>query len=307
VIDSNSDWLALFAPHLAIAVAVLEEEHMTRAAGRVGVPQPTVSAVMQRIGQAIGTPLVQSSGRGVVSTAAGRAFLPAAQEALMSLRVARQEVWDVVDPDHGRVALGFVHSRGLRDVPMLLDAFLAAYPDITFTLKQGSVDNLIDLVRSNALDVVIVAPLPDDERFETVVLADDRLYLVVPCDHRFASRRSIALHQAAGETFVALTPGHGLRQILDTLCATAGFTPSLGFEGEDVATLRGLVRAGLGIAVLPAADHPDHGIVEVAVSKPQAHRLLGAVWVKNARVPPAARRFITFLTTSGAQVLRETP
>jgi LysR family transcriptional activator of glutamate synthase operon len=50
VIDSDSDWFALMAPQLAIVVAVLEEEHVTRAAERLGVPQPTVSATMRRLG-----------------------------------------------------------------------------------------------------------------------------------------------------------------------------------------------------------------------------------------------------------------
>ena len=109
---------------------------MRRAAERLGVPQPTVSAVMHRLADAIGAPLVAPCGRGIASTAAGRAFLPAAQQALVNLSAAGQDLQEVIDPDRGRIALGFGHSRGPRDVPRLLDAFLAAYPDISFTLKQ---------------------------------------------------------------------------------------------------------------------------------------------------------------------------
>jgi LysR family transcriptional activator of glutamate synthase operon len=294
------------APQLAIAVAVLEEQHVTRAAERLGVPQPTVSAAMHRIADAIGTPLVQSSGRSIAATAAGRAFLPAAQDALMCLRAARHELQDVIDPDRGRVALGFLHSRGVHDVPVLLDAFLAAYPDVSFTLKQGPAGTLLDDMRAGALDVVIVAPLPSpDDQLDTVQLDDETLYLAVPADHRFATRSSIELRRAAAETFLALTPGHGLRQVFDQMCALAGFMPSLAFEGEDIATLRGLVRAGLGIAVLPKAAHHEGTVVEITISKPAAHRPVGAVWHRDRRLPPAARRFITFLTASGAKVLQE--
>jgi LysR family transcriptional regulator, transcription activator of glutamate synthase operon len=149
--------LRLITPELAIAVAVLQEQHVRRAAERLGVPQPTVSAVMHRLADAIGTPLVQQSGRGIAATAAGRAFLPAAQEALIHLRAARHDLQDVIDPDRGRVALGFVHSRGPRDVPRLLDAFLAAYPDISFTLKQGSAPAVLNEMPAGALDVAILA------------------------------------------------------------------------------------------------------------------------------------------------------
>ena len=278
---------------------------MRRAAERLGVPQPTVSVVMRRLADAIGTPLVQPRGRGISATEAGRAFLPAAQAALIQLRAARQDLQEVIDPDRGRVALGFAHSCGPRDVPQLLDAFLAAYPDISFTLKQGAAPTVLDQMRQGALDVVVVAPMPStDDRLESVVLAEERLCLVVASDHRFANRASIDLRQAAAETFVALTPVNGLRQVFDRLCERAGFTPQLAFEGEEHETLRGLVRAGLGIAVLPRAMHKDPTLVEITLRDPEARRHVGAVWEKDRRLPPAARRFISFLTTSGAKVLR---
>jgi DNA-binding transcriptional LysR family regulator len=305
VFDQDSEWFRLISPELAIAVAVLEEQHVRRAAERLGVPQPTVSVVMHRLADAIGTPLVQPRGRGITATEAGRAFLPAAQQALIQLSAARQDLQEVIDPDRGRVALGFVHSSGPRDVPRLLDAFLAAYPDISFTLKQGGAPAVLDQMRRGVLDVVIVAPMsPTDDRLESVVLAEERLCLVVARDHRFAKRASVELRQAATETFVGLTPEHGLRQVFDDLCARAGFAPQLAFEGEEHETLRGLVRTGLGVAVLPRATYKDPALAEITLRDPEARRLVGAVWHKDRRLPPATRRFISFLTTSGAKVLR---
>jgi LysR family transcriptional regulator, transcription activator of glutamate synthase operon len=305
MIDQNTEWLRLISPELAIAVAVLEEQHVRRAAERLGVPQPTVSVVMRRLGVAIGAPLVQRHGRGIVATAAGRAFLPAAQEALIQLRTAREDLQQIIDPDQGRVALGFIHSSGPRHVPRLLDAFLAAYPDISFTLKQGGAPAVLDQLRRAALDVAIVAPMPAaDGRLESVVLAEERLCLIVAADHRFANRASVDLRQASDETFVGLTPEHGLRQVFDELCERAGFIPDLAFEGEEHETLRGLVRAGLGVAVLPRATYDDPSLVEINLHDAAARRHVGAVWQSGRRVAPAARRFITFLTTSGAKVLR---
>ena len=302
--DPDIEWLRAISPELAIAVAVLEEEHVRRAAERLGVPQPTVSAVMHRLANGIGAPLVQPRGRGIVATEAGRAFLPSAQQALVNLRAARQDLQEVIDPDRGRVALGFAHSRGIRDVPRLLDAFLAAYPDISFTLKQGAELTLLDQLRAGALDVVIVASMPPaDDRLESAVLAKERLFLIVASGHRFASRASVELRQAADETFVGLTREHGLRRLFDSLCERAGFAPKFAFEGEEHETLRGLVRAGLGIAVLPHATHHDPALAEIALGDPAAHRHVRAVWHQDRRLTPAAGRFTKFLTTSGAKVL----
>jgi DNA-binding transcriptional LysR family regulator len=303
--DRDIEWLRTISPELVIAVAVLEEQHVRRAAERLGVPQPTVSAVMHRLADAIGAPLVAPSGRGITATAAGRAFLPAAQQALINLSAAGQDLQEIIDPDRGHVALGFGHSRGPRDVPRLLDAFLAAHPDISFTLKQGGAPAMLDQLRAGVLDVAIVASMPAaDDRLETLVLAEERLCLTVASENRLANRVSIDLRQAATETFVGLTPRHSLRAIFDSLCERAGFVPHLAFEGEEHETLRGLVRARLGVAVLPRAPHHDPAVVEINLRDPEARRHVGAVWQKRRRLAPAAERFVAFLTTSGAKVLR---
>ena len=305
VIDSDSDWFDALAPQLRIAVAVLEEQHITRAARRLGVPQPTVTSVMRRLGKAIGAPLVERSGRGVVLTAAGQAFLPGARDALRNLVAARQDVSAIVDPEYGRVSLGFMQSRGVRDVPVLIDGFLAAYPDITFELREGSEDQVLNLVLSCEVDVAIVAPIRDDPRVEAVVMGDERLYLVVDARHRFAKRRHIELREAADENFVGLTRAFGLRQVSDALCHQAGFEPTLAFEGKEIATVRGLIRTGLGVGLLERSLHPEKGIVEIPIKSPVAHREVGAVWLRGRHLPPAAERFINYLKTSGARVLAE--
>jgi LysR family transcriptional regulator, transcription activator of glutamate synthase operon len=144
---------------------------------------------------------------------------------------------------------------------------------------------------------------PADDRLQSVVLAEERLCPAVASDHRLANRASVELRQAASETFVGLTVEHGLRQVFDSLCERAGFAPHLAFEGEEHETLRGLVRAGLGVAVLPRATHNDPTLAEITLRDPAARRHVGAVCHKGRRLAPAARRFITFLTTSGAKVL----
>src|ERR1700732_5088761 len=87
VFDPDIEWSRVISPELAIAVAVLEEQHVRRAAERLGVPQPTVSAVMHRLADAIGAPLVAQRGRGIAATDAGRAFPPPAHKRIGKLRV----------------------------------------------------------------------------------------------------------------------------------------------------------------------------------------------------------------------------
>ncbi|WP_232519691.1 LysR substrate-binding domain-containing protein [Actinosynnema pretiosum] len=122
------------------------------------------------------------------------------------------------------------------------------------------------------------------------VLRTQELVLVVHASHRLAARRrAVRVADLAGEAFVGLERGYGLRQITDELCAAAGFTPELAFEGQETETVRGLVSAGLGVAVLPAADHPTD-LVELPLL-PRAERRIALVWPTDHPLPPAVRVF----------------
>ena len=163
----------------------------------------------------------------------------------------------------------------------------------------------MDLLHSGEVHVAIVAPVPEDPQFDSVVIGDELLYLVVDNRHRLARRRQIDLHELADENFVALTEPHGLRKMVDSLCRQAGFEPNLAFEGQEITTLRGLIRTGLGVGLLPRAFDPVEGIVEIPIDNPEAHREIGAIWLRGRKLPPAAASFVTYLKTSGERVLAE--
>jgi DNA-binding transcriptional LysR family regulator len=98
----------------------------------------------------------------------------------------------------------------------------------------------------------------------------------------------------SSEPFLALSPEHTMRIIFDKVCADASFLPKIEFEGMDIATLRGLVAAGLGIALLPPAPARFAGIVEIKLSPSRPVRALGLGWVEDRYLPPCAVEFRNF-------------
>jgi DNA-binding transcriptional LysR family regulator len=134
-------------------------------------------------------------------------------------------------------------------------------------------------------------------------LDEQRLRLVVPADHRLASRRRVRLAEASGELFVSLEPGYGLRRITDALCAEAGFTPRVAFEGEEAETLRGLVAAGLGVALLPPPLVPRPGVVELTVTAPRAVREIGVAWLGGHPDTAPVAAFKKFLLGRRGQLI----
>ncbi|OKK21230.1 LysR family transcriptional regulator [Streptomyces sp. CB00455] len=295
----------LLAPRLAYFEAVARHEHVTRAAHELGVPQSTLSRAVVRLEQDLGVTLFARTGRTVALTTAGRTFLASAEQALDGIARAAESVRQDADPASGKVAFGFLHTLGSETVPGLIRAFRADHPRVRFSLVQNYGEAMLERLRAGELDLCLTSPLPVAPGLVARRLDEQRLRLVVPDDHRLASRKRIRLAEAAEETFVTLEPGYGLRRITDDLCAEAGFTPRVAFEGEEAETLRGLVAAGLGVALLPPPAVARPGVVELTVTAPRAVREIGVAWLDGHPDTPPVAEFKRFLLSRRGRLIPE--
>ncbi|AWI30621.1 LysR family transcriptional regulator [Streptomyces tirandamycinicus] len=299
----EEDMRLLLAPRLAYFAGVARHEHVTRAAQELGVPQSTLSRAMVRLEQDLGVALFTRKGRTVSLTAAGRDFLASVERALGEVERAAESVRADADPSGGKVAFGFLHTMGSETVPELIRAFRVDHPRVRFTLVQNYGEAMIERLRAGELDLCLTSPVPDAPDLVARRLDEQRLRLVVPDDHRLAGRKRIRLAEAADETFVTLEPGYGLRRITDALCAEAGFSPRVAFEGEEAETLRGLVAAGLGVALLPPPAVPRPGVVELTVTAPRAIREVGVAWLDGHPDTPPVAAFKKFLLSRRGNLL----
>ena len=299
----EEDIRAVLAPRLAHFAAVARHEHVTRAAQELGVPQSTLSRSMVRLEQDLGVALFARKGRTVSLTPAGRTFLGSAERALAEVEKAAESVRADADPATGKVAFGFLHTMGAETVPGLLHAFRAEHPRIRFSLVQNYGEAMLEGLRAGRLDLCLTSPVPDAPDLVARRLDEQKLRLVVPAEHRLAGRRRIRLAEAAEENFVTLEPGYGLRRITDALCREAGFAPRIAFEGEEAETLRGLVAAGLGVALLPPPTVPRPGVVELTVTAPRAVREIGVAWAADRPDTPPVAAFKKFLLSRRGNLL----
>jgi len=276
----------LLAPRLAQFAAVGRLEHVTNAAAELAMPQPTLSRSVARLEAELGVVLLAREGRAVRLTRLGRIFLEAVETALAGLERAADAVREEADPATGRVAFGFLHTMGSETVPELLRGFRAEHPRVRFQLVQDYASRMLERLRSGELDLCLVSPQPEDPALVSRRVGRQRLALCVPAGHRLAGRARVRLEEVASDPFIALEPGYGLRRITDDLCAEAGFTPRIAFEGEETETLRGLVAAEFGVALLPPASAARAGVVELRVAGSRAVREIALAW-EAGREPTA--------------------
>ncbi|GAA3119733.1 LysR family transcriptional regulator [Streptomyces rectiviolaceus] len=298
-------WSALLSPRLAYFAGVARTEHVTRAAQEMQVPQSTLSRALVRLEQDLGVDLFARHGRTVSLTPAGRTFLASVERALGEVERAAESVRADADPASGKVAFGFLHTMGSETVPGLIRAFRADHPRVRFSLVQNYGEAMIERLRAGELDLCLTSPVPDAPDLVARRLDEQRLRLVVPDDHRLASRKRVRLAEAADEAFVTLEPGYGLRRITDDLCQEAGFKPRIAFEGEEAETLRGLVAAGLGVALLPPPAVPRPGVVELTVTGQRAVREIGVAWLDGHPDTPPVAAFKKFLLGRRGRLLPE--
>jgi DNA-binding transcriptional LysR family regulator len=275
---------------------------VTDTAARSHMTQPALSRALHRMERETGVPLFERDGRLLRLTPAGRAFKQHADAIISRYDRAMDEMADAADPDSGIVSLAFLRTLGTWLVPTLLRGYLAQQPRTRFELHQHGEQGLAEELLGGTAELVITSNDPGEQRIRWRRLLSEPLRLAVPPGHPLANRTRAGLAEVKDNVFIVLRPGYGLRTITERLCRQAGFTPIVGFEGEDVETLRGLVAAGLGVSLLP----PTHGTGPedlsgtaapglIEVTDPGCARDIGIAWLAGRPPRPAARRFSRYV------------
>lgn len=278
---------------LEYLIAVAEEANFTRAAERIHVAQPAISAQIQRLERELDQTLLDRSRRAVRLTAAGEAVLPYARAALAAvsnMHVAADELSQLV---RGTLAIGTVTSHNV-DIPQLLADFHADHPNVEITLGTDSSDNLIDNVRTGRLDVAIASVGPDEvpEGLELEVVTDEAIEVAVCRTDPLAKRKSVRLADLRDRTLIALPVGAGIRHQFDLACARAGITPRIALEASTPLALADLAARGLGIAIVPASVPRGRADLRAVAFTPELRGRLVLAWRSAGPISPAARVLI---------------
>lgn len=276
--------------------AVARLEHITKAAKELNVSQPSLSNSIQRLEKKLGIPLFERQGRHVKLNAFGKTYLRRVERAFLELEEGEREVTDMAGLDHGVVSLSMTLPYVL---PTLLKDFLTAYPQVRVVQRQlGSAFQMRADLENAEIDFCISTTPVTGPDIEWLTLVEEELCLTVPKGHRFASRESISLIEAANEPFISLSSHSNFRKITDEFCRQAGFEPHIAFELEEVSAIQTLVEMGLGITfTLPLtlgrrASSPD--TVQLKITEPLCQRTFGIAWNKKHYLSQAAIHFRQF-------------
>ncbi|GAB3204392.1 LysR family transcriptional regulator [Nocardia tengchongensis] len=278
-----------------------ETENVSAAADRLHLAQPTLSRMLARLEQRLGAPLFDRHGKRIRLNEYGRLYYEHARRARAELHAGEQALADRINPAKGVVRLSFLHSFGGRLAPRLIAEFRRGAGRVDFRLHQGAAEVITRQVLDGEADLALVSPRPGEPGLGWRTLLNQPLVLAVPADHRLAGQRHTRIGELADAEFITMHPGFGMRRIFDELCAAAGVRPRIAFEASDLVTVRGLVAAGLGVALVPEDEPIPPDLAVVPLADAGASRDVGLIWSATATPSEAVRRFREFAVDRAAR------
>ncbi|MGO9881753.1 MAG: LysR family transcriptional regulator, partial [Solirubrobacteraceae bacterium] len=267
---------------LRYLVALAEEGSFTRAAESVHIAQPAISQQIRRLEEELGIVLVERTTRRVTLTEAGELLVVRARRILGELEAAESELQALSGMYAGHVTIGAMHTMGPVDLSLALALFSERHPNVLFTVREQSSEEMAEMLRVDELDLAFLSVT---ERIESHglglhQLVSEELVVLLPRSHRLGQRKQVVMAELADEPFISFRAGARLRELLFAAGREAHFEPRVTLESNESQRVRRLVSRGLGVAILPRSDAegPGADVAVATLTEPALRRDITLAW-----------------------------
>lgn len=299
-----------YRPLKAFLLAV-ECGSFTHAADRLGVTQPSFTALIQDLEEVLGVRLFERSTRSISLTEAGKEFFLRVQRPMTDLEEGYRSVLDLAAARRGSIVMGALPSTSLTLIPPTLAALRATHPTLRVRVVEAHNDELIAMLRTNQIEFALATMLEPVADLAFQPLLDDAFLVVVPQSHPLAARSALYWRDLLPHDLILLSQGSSMRQQFDrTTQGEAGAAASSHYDVTHMTTAVGMVRQGLGITVLPRLALPElnlKGMVSKPLKDASAARTIGLLHRRDRNLSPAAQVFLAKLGSVVEQVEKKLP
>lgn len=276
-----------------------EELHFGRAAARLSITQPPLSAAIKTLESEVGVLLFRRTRTFVRLTAAGAAFHEEARRILDGYAHAKIVARDVDKGITGRLDVGFGVTLAFRGVMRVVQSFRAVEPRIDLVLHEVPAAGQFEKLARGQLDAgFIVAPLAPSE-LSSLSLKDDPLVVCMPEGHSVANCAAVDLRRLANEEFLMFTRETGsvhYDNVLSVL-TRAGVYPKFSIHTRGWISMVVLISQGHGMGLVPASLSQMNlpGVRFVPLQGPPTTVPAMLAW-KPENLNPALARFLEIVT-----------
>lgn len=270
----------------------------TAAAAELHVSQSSLSRAVADLERLLGAQLLARDTRNVQLTAAGVEALRVADEIVNAHRAGMKELERFLLGESGTVAVATLPSVAAVLLPQVISAFRTQRPQVTVRLMDGLERSVLGRVLSGDADFAITTVGEPSDQLEHRPLVRDRFVAVLPEGHPLADREEVQWEHLARHPFLAVGRDSSVRRLTDAAFAQVDAHAAPAAEAGSVATVGGLVAAGLGVSAMPALVLPLMGtgpVVYRPLVEPVVDRRLDIALRARRTLPLAAHRFLETL------------
>jgi DNA-binding transcriptional LysR family regulator len=278
---------------------VCRQKSFSRAAEKIHVTQPSISAQIRSLENYLGHRLLERGGGKVTLTAAGRVFEPFAENCLSRLNHMVMTLADLERLPRGALTVSANDSTALYVLPVFFSKFRRQYPRVALNIVRAERTKSLELVLDREVEFGVVSLPLKDKRLHVEVIHTDEFVLVVPANHPLAGLESASLKQVAQHRLLLLKQGRR-REHLDELFAQEKLCPRIAMELDSNELLKRLILKDMGIGFLPkinVLDEERSGTLKIVpIENVNISRELALISRKDQVLTRAGNAFFTFAT-----------
>jgi LysR family hca operon transcriptional activator len=296
--------------HLRYFVAVAEAGSLTVAAEKkLHTAQPSLSRQIRDLENEVGAQLLTRNPRGIELTAAGKAFLDHARLALIQVDAAGEAARRAAKPSKPTFAIGFLTGQEIDWLPEVMRVLRDQLPSIEVTVTSQYSPDLADALMRGRLDVAFLRPEAKTADLVYTVVTREPLVVILPSDHRLASRDVIDPQDIAGEKLLSVSnTAPALRAVIDDYLKRSGIDNKPEHEADNLAMAMSLVASTRSVALLPA--YAQNFLPWSVISRPLAGEIPTidlVVGYNQANTSPILKLFLSRIEDLIERVSRSHP
>lgn len=293
--------------HIRAFLAAARIGNFTRAAEELHISQSAFTVQIRQLEDALGVTLFDRGKRRVSLTAAGQEVLAPLERVVVDLESIVSQTRQLTGLRRGLVTIAVLPSVAERYLPQVIARFTQLHPGIVVQLHDVVAAKLMDLVKRGVADFGIGTRVGMDREIKSVPLFADRMCAFVPRSHLLARRSSVTLREFAGSPLILTGRDSSARETLERALKREHLRPTIAYETNYMSTAIGLMKAGLGVAILPefaAATDKSSEIRSIPISKPMVSRKIEMIRRRDRALSPAAAKMAELVRQLGGPAAR---
>jgi len=281
----------------------------TRAARLLNVSQPALTVQIRQLEETLTVRLLDRNTRSVRLTRVGAELAPVFERLLSEIDSVVASAKELSTRSKGLVRIAALPSIAATLLPRVLVAFRRQYPGVSVVVRDTIEQQVVSMVRAEEVDLGIGSPDDAEPDLEFTLLFKDHMSLVMSAGTPLLRKKLIGLKDLAACPLILLSPESSVRHLLNRALDSLGMEVKPDYEVTLMSTVAGMVRAGLGVAILPSVALEMGeltGLRSRPLREPMLTREIGVLRKSGRTLSPAAESFLRSLTSGPVRLIAGT-